>query len=164
MLRSENFNPEAPKSLSAANHNKQQNLKLKELISKHWLSVINAEIIQSLGNNKIIKSRKKNASLHDFTPLTVIINCSQLWPPQHKHTADKHTETFPAVLISLSAGACSIIRDLRLLFSVWVSVNDGVLIKSIQMHKQNTTQLILELHNKSLALLRDKIINKWINK
>lgn len=60
-------------------------------------------------------------------------------------------ETFPVVLISLSAGVCSIIRDLRLVFSVWVSVNDGVLINSIQMHKQNTTHLILE-QNKSPAL------------
>lgn len=82
-----------------------------------------------------------------------MINCAQLWPPQHKHTADKHTETFPVVL---SAGACSIIRDLRLLFSVWVSENDSVLIKSFQMHKQNTTQLILELHNKSPALIGDQ--------
>lgn len=64
-------------------------------------------------------------------------------------------ETFPVVLISLSASACSIIRDLWLLFSVWVSVNDGVLINSIQMHKQNTTQQIVELYNKSSALIKD---------
>lgn len=87
--------------------------------------------------------------------------CTTLTTSAQTHGRQTHTETFPVVLISLSAGACSIIRDLRLLFSVWVSVNDGVLINSIQMHKQNTTQLILKYTVNPQLLLKTKLkINK----